>query len=61
VLPWVLAALFVRAWHKQKRRAWLYERMVVAEQSERQRLNAELWERDRAAERQPQRRKRAAR
>lgn len=62
VLPWLLAALLGRLWYRAKRRAWLYERMVVAEQSERQRLSAELWDKDRIIERQiAERRKRVTR
>lgn len=59
VLPWVLAALFALLWRKQRRRAWLYEQMTADGVEDAQRLRAHIWNLERAAERQPQRRKRA--
>ena len=61
VLPWMLVVLLAWAWRRERRRAWLYERMVVAEMEERQRLGAQLWESERARERRPQQRKRVTR
>jgi hypothetical protein len=62
VLPWLLAALFAWLWWKQRRRTWLYEQIAVGEMEQRRQYGAELWEKDRAAERRPQpRRKRATR